>query len=465
MWKNKITEIIHNHYCGSINSESTRNLARVMTLETLIAADKYKRIFYGKKNFDQETVAYSIVVVNEHRDDEYREEFKTISSSGHGHAEDSFLTKVQLRLIQQFQQGEIKDIKITSMLSKSPCWKCRENLEAYFESLGVRVKFILRIANLYHGDYDGGKEAITDNLAFWFHHLLTNGIVSACSDIQPISVTTELHDYSPRRTRINIDWNDTVKRREKTDKKISETVEDIKMKIEDYLEPMPSLSITDLANIRSKLMAKVKRLFYKSTSTNRNTQIFVAIAQVQLFASNTVRRTKEKEFQAIVERTDTAGCCHLDFDGLLRELLSNEDEYKAPASWTRVSRKILLALTHFPCGNCVTKITTVIREITPRLLVLRVANINLNERASIVNWLYERYRKGLKVRLEAISVKKELGTVRRATEDDKDEWETAKTERLALDSRIIKRVRCIDTKLSDKKFEGEAERLRKIKIN
>ncbi len=84
-----------------------------MTLETLSFLDKYKIIFYGKEENDYETVAYSIVVVNH----EYREEFKTISSSGHGHAEDSFLTQV-LRLLQQFQPGEIKEVKITIMLSK-----------------------------------------------------------------------------------------------------------------------------------------------------------------------------------------------------------------------------------------------------------------------------------------------------------------------------------------------------------
>ncbi len=54
----------------------------------------------------------------------------------------------------------------------------------------------------------------------------------------------------------------------------------------------------------------------------------MAIAQVQLCACNTVGRTKKKEFQAIVERTDTAGCCDLNFEQLLRELLSKEDEYK-----------------------------------------------------------------------------------------------------------------------------------------
>ncbi len=433
-----------------------------MTLETL-RSSKYKNIFYGKgkENFDQETVAYSIVVVN----DGHREEFLTTSSSGDGHAEDSFLTQVQT-LLRKFQ---IKKIEITIMLSKSPCWKCRENLEACFESLtkkGVTVIFVLRIADLYYGK-DRCEEPVVENLALWFRHIITNNIVSEY-DIQPISVTTELHEYSPRLIDI-AEWNATVKKRSTADRTISDTVNNIKRKIEDNLEPTP-LSISNLANVIKKLVAKEKQLFYKSTSTNRHTQIFVAIAQVQLYASNTVGRTKKKEFQVIIKQTEKAGCCHLNFEGLLTERLSNEDKYEAPASWTRVSRKILLALTHFPCGNCVKKITTVIRELKPRLLVLRVANINLDERAFISDWLYQRCREGLDIRLEAISVVTELGTVyckRGATDDEAADWKRVfKEGRPGLDVMIIDEVRRINTEISDKiLFEDEAERLSKIQIN
>ncbi len=60
---------------------------------------------------------------------------------------------------------------------------------------GATVIFILRIANLYHGDCDGGKEAITENRALWFHHLITNGIG---------------HVYSPRIIYI-AEWNEQIK--------------------------------------------------------------------------------------------------------------------------------------------------------------------------------------------------------------------------------------------------------------
>ncbi len=434
-----------------------------MTLETLGILDKYKNIFYGKgkETFDQETVAYSIVVVNGEN-----KEFKTISSSGDGHAEDSFLKQVQ----KQFLSEEIQNINITIMLSKSPCWKCRENLEAYFESVtkkGATVIFVLRIADLYHGK-DRCEEPVVENLALWFRHLRT--IVSEY-EIQPISVVTELHDYTPREnTPAASGWHDTVQKRLIADIAISAMVEKINKKIEENFEPTP-LSISNLAYIIKKLVA-VKQLFYKSTSTNRNTQIFVAIAQVKLFASNTVGQTKEKEFQAIVERTVTAGCCHLNFEGLLRKLLSNEGKYEAPASWTEMSREIVLALTHFPCSNGVTKITTVIRELKPRLLVLRVANINLDERGFICDWLYQRSREGFKVQLEAISVVTELGKVnckQGATEDEKADWRRVKEERPDLDVMIIDEVRRINTEIVDKiledNVEDNVEQLGKIKIN
>ncbi len=59
-----------------------------MTLETLIPKEKYKEIFYGKEEYDYETVAVSIVVINEEE-----LQIPTISAN-RKHAEEYFMMKL-----------------------------------------------------------------------------------------------------------------------------------------------------------------------------------------------------------------------------------------------------------------------------------------------------------------------------------------------------------------------------------
>ncbi len=80
----------------------------------------------------------------------------------------------------------------------------------------------------------------------------------------------------------------------------------------------------------------------------------------------------------------------------------------------------------------------------------------------ISDWLYQRCREGLEVRLEAISVVTELGTVCWAIEDEAAEWETAKTERLGLDVTSKEEVGRI---YPIKHLISVAGRLSKIQIN
>ncbi len=391
---------------------------------SLLNNAKYKSIFYQKDSFsDSSTVAFSIVTI-----DEDRNEFPTISSSK-GHAEIAFIRDVKEMIKTRKMNLRGVDIKITIMLSKSPCFRCRADLETFFEYLRVstetRITFTLRIANLYCGDIDGGvKNNIMDDLALWFHQMRKEKIVDYFY-IQPISVTQELKDYTDRKfiDKDGVDkdgkWKIISEKRKKKDKQIVIIVIDIKKRIDE--EPVNTRKLfVNLNEVKDLMkMAEGKRNFYKSQATRA-----VAVAQVQINAVNEMGRSCEKFFRPIVasevnqddedtQRDDLRqdegdkyqhGCCAT--IPRIKDLL---DEKKIkPETWSIRSSTIVLAVTHFPCDDCLARITSDLHELKPRL-ILRVANIPYEE--AIVDWLFELYQKGLAVELHAIQVITELGRV------------------------------------------------------
>ncbi len=409
---------------------------------SMLENDKYKSIFYQKDSFsDLSTVAFSIVVIN--RD---REEIETISSSK-GHAEIAFIEKAKnLKALERLIQGAT--IEITINLSKSPCFRCREELEYFFESLikkKAKVSFTLRIANLYFGD--GGVESdIIKDLEFWYIDLRHKEVV--CS-IKPISVTQELKDYKDQ-TFTDQDWKIIYNKREKKDIKIRTAILFAIKKL--FPGQVGGSDIRklfeELRDVKELLTAEGKKNFYISQATRA-----VAVAQVKI-----KEEKKEQLFRPIVNTTvglnrdedapqDEGdgyqnGCCATipSIKGLL-------DEKKIkPASWVIKSSTIALAVTHFPCDDCLARITSdlrELRELKPRL-ILRVANIPKEEEA-IVDWLFELDQERISVELHPINVTEELGT------EDEEQWKLAKKRRQDLDKEAEENVKWINNKLSERR--------------
>lgn len=409
-----------------------------MTLD--LTEDKNKTIFYVKKKHDYKTVAYSVVRIKRCR-------FKFETISGKKHAEEHFIEEFNEYIRYDFQRTPC--IQITIMLSKSPCWSCRENLEAFFEDLtkkGAKILFILRIANLYHGDHDGGEIFIIENLAQWICHLRRENIVNNL-DIQPISVSNELPNYTPQDLVDKNGWCEIVEERKEADTEIANIVE----RINDLDHFDPKLITLGIINLKKR--ADEKRLFYKSTSRDRDKLKFVGIAQVHVNAINTVGRTKTKIFKPIVEKTNDEVCCY-NFE----KLLSQPDEI--PTSWRIKSTEIILVLTHFPCEKCAQKIPEVILESKTQLickdnlrLILRLANADHNDIKPIYDWLSQYYDgEGFRIELQAISVKTELGQVnceKNATKAKQSEWKISKKQRPGLDKETNLTVETINEHLLD----------------
>lgn len=161
-----------------------------------------KNIFFqSRTHLDKTTVA--LCVIPGIRDG------STFYSKEGTHAEVDFIEAVQSE-IKKAVQSEIKavqsetkavqskvndwsgrDVEIVMMLSKSPCFNCREELEVFFESLSGRITFVLRIANLYHGKQQTPSDIVIRDLMAWLHYLREENIIENF-ELEPISVTNEL---------------------------------------------------------------------------------------------------------------------------------------------------------------------------------------------------------------------------------------------------------------------------------
>ncbi len=244
--------------------------------------------------------------------------------------------------------------------------------------------------------------------------------------LQPISVLTEIVDYTPEDTDTET-WEEAIIRRRKADEEIAKSVTQINDLIEEGPKQVDRRFFFNLNNAKQSPTewAKTRRLFYKNTSRNRTTSAFGAIVQLQMNTRNPADPFKEKIFRPIVKRTDTADCCSVNLEEQLEKLLIKEEKYQKASSWPEVNKNIILAVTHFPCNTCIKKITQLIcRQV--RKLVLRVANIHDDAESTIIsNWLVQCYRIGLKVELKAIQVNQELTPVRsenQCTKKEAKEW-------------------------------------------
>ncbi len=416
--------------------------------------EKCKDIFYGLTR--DSTAAYSIVVVND------EQEITINATNGNGmHAEINLLhlfpTKIKL------QDLKDKEVRITIMLSRSPCWKCREDLESYFELLKknrTRVIFTLRIASIYHGDHEGGKEIDNLLLAKWFFQLYIDETVAE-QIIEPINVTTEIHMDTEQ---------SIIENRAKIDKQIASNVKVVQTMYEVLRNPYERKLITNLALVKEEksLSGEVKRTFYKSTRENEAEAEAVAVVQIRINAKNTADKSKEKIFRPIIRQTDK-GCCDL-LNKVVKELSSNKQYKKLfrcikdciPTSWEIQSTEMLLALTHWPCPECIQQLCNYVLKYDMHLM-LRIANIPRKKEPQIVNVLCHPFSLKFRIQLQAIAVVEELGRVncrQGADEEEKEEWESTKTERRALDIKVTTIVQQINEKVEN--YKEKFERLSHI---
>ena len=414
--------------------------------------DQYKPIYFQYGLFsDQSTVALSFIssvlcILP----------FNT--KSGNKHAEEYFIdgANQELEKMSRFLLDH-KEITIVMMISKSPCFNCREELEVFFHwwsRRGLQISYVLRIANLYYGDGSRITNVIINNLATWLRHLKVNNIVHQVS-IQPISVTEELNTYSPR-IRDEKKWEETIQKRQKKDADIRRHVCAINTAIHSG-NPLPVesrymyTSLTEFSNDRS-LNANGKRLFYRSCPQPPTQAAEVALGQIEVHAVNTMGTTKSKILRHI-KIADPKGCrqCCVPTTLVLEKITS------FPKCWNLTEISLTLMITHCPCGKCFQDIYNRLILMAPPdqvikrhlTLRLRIANFCEPDAAvtEIAEWMVELEKINFSIHLEAIPVLEELPSqiVHRPPHIGREYWEQVKVERRSNDLTSQQIVRQINS--------------------
>ncbi len=256
------------------------------SLELGDLALRFQEIFWGMSYHDLSTIAFSVVVIN----GVMTPPITTVSGGGI-HAEIGFIRQAYVLLMGQIQGV---NIEITINLSKSPCFRCTEDLEDFLESLtqrGATVTFTLRIANLYSGV--GGAEGELQNIEYltsWLSHLKRENVVNRLV-IQPISVVTKIPHYEPRV--INDKWVTQQERRRTDDRNIVTIVNTVDQQRAIAQRPQETRPLFTTLTEVIENSAELKRTFVESHATSA---AYVGVAQVQINAQNNFGRIKGKVF-------------------------------------------------------------------------------------------------------------------------------------------------------------------------
>ncbi len=354
-------------------------------------AAKFYTDLYNKECHKHKTVALGALTI----DGNNTKEFYTSSGNGY-HAEINFIDAAinySKSLRSTYDQFTDRKVTINLSISRSPCFICRENLEDLFEqitNMGVEISFILRIADLYSRE-EGGKDNTVEELVSWLS-LLKNKrkkIVKTC-DLEPILATKEAPQCRDR-VISEEKWKDMFEHRKTKDDQIMHIVWKINQKI-------LKLS-TDLAEIAPK----TKRKLYESPD------VYVAMSWVEIDAETAEsERNKFKAFRPIIRQKQGNDigqrCC-----ATISQIIQSISELEVvPRFWNIWRRTTTLIVTHFPCNDCLARITSNFDEID--LLILRVANIPY-DRNIVVDWLYELHLNKMTVQLQPVRVIEEVGTV------------------------------------------------------
>ena len=398
----------------------------------------HKKVFFGYGPFiDQYTVALSMIRSDGIISGVLPYNCATISGKGK-HAEIAFIEQADRELKQIIKSRSYCNITIVMMLSKSPCFNCREELEVFFEKWtrnGVQIRYILRIGNLYHGN-DQKEDVIISKLASWLRYLTGNNIVCEVL-IEPISVTIELSTYTPRKIIEPPDsWETAKQHRKARDADIKTSVGKIQAEIQNPpMNPPPVEiiypSLKEFSQDES-LDANGKRLFYWSCPQPLLQATVVTLGQIRV---NAMGRDKSKLHRHIEITKLSLGCC-----GPISQVWDKITNF--PKCWTLTQIHLTLMFSNCPCIQCLYRIlerlTEMAAQMATKQLTLRIANFCLT--TEMAEWMVELEKRNIIINLEPITVMAELPRVNKPNETLRQDWEQVKQDRRDHDLTIKTRV-------------------------
>ena len=297
----------------------------------------------------------------------------------------------------------------------------------------------LRIANLYCGERRS-KGLITQQLARWKKYLTEKKIIQRFN-LEPISVTCELHGYRKRMVKSS-EWEETEKKRKTKDDEIKELVKTIN----DFERlPEPENYQKQVTTNFRNMERSNKILFYTSSDT-------LVFTQIQIHTKNEMGREKSRICNKIINTG--CGCCGA-YGKTCREILDKN----IPKCWTIIQQvDVTILATHFPCATCVQYIHNKHSNVTQ--LVLRVANVQYTDQYA-ADRLLELYKYGIRVHLQPIMVISEL-KIMYATPEQADEW---KQERVRLDACVEHMVLRIKEIFEEQKMHSLQQQYGKLSLS
>ena len=152
-----------------------------------------------------------------------------MSEARKAHAELLLLQDIKKWMSTLTQNGHrVERLSVVLLINNSPCFRCREELGHYFESLtgrGTKLEFTLRVARLYQEG--NSKKVAEEKLAFWKLKLDMQGVKVS---LEAINVETEVPPSPRPRDGIT---ERRRKHRIKLDNEIKDCIDNIKYGVED----------------------------------------------------------------------------------------------------------------------------------------------------------------------------------------------------------------------------------------
>ena len=189
------------------------------------------RCFYNMKGKTVLLYQLLMTVYNKNAERMLKHKRIRISAGRKVHAEMLFLQDIKKELTKLRKGGwSVEQLSVTMLISNSPCFKCRRELEHHFMALKkkTRLSLTLRIANLYKKGYN--KSEAEDMLALWKFKLELSGVrveLEAINVLRELTVESVSEDQKQKRMKRDDEIADCVHNIEYGNTQVNLLVDDI----------------------------------------------------------------------------------------------------------------------------------------------------------------------------------------------------------------------------------------------
>ncbi len=294
---------------------------------------------------------------------------KFVETSGPGlHAEQAFIRNAIRWLRRWLRRITPECLSVTMLISNSPCFKCREDLQEFFISCSVpNVYFTLKIARLYLEK--STPDEAERKLDYWIKDLEARGVSVSLSAINVISET------DARASSMNEQQRGT---------EVNQHIDNIQN------------GTTHVKKLfkHFRLSAAFKQKYFIDKSDQQ-------MILLQLIVS-AVTRSEQRP-------TEIRESLKMNENGNNHQIEKKICKIKMPLSWVRIRKCLVLVCAHVPSTKCQERITEFLGEKrfdrVKNKVILHIASIPVDEeRYSFIQWIRCLESKSIRVSLQLLYV-------------------------------------------------------------